>query len=369
MNLHDYDKIPPRFRNFVIKSGRATFHVEGEFEVDLTIADESPDAQFWFIDFRFLFSPTIGEPPEHLRFMIESKVNAALEKEGLAGCYNFLHELTLTHKITELRRQAVELSRGRWIDTLRVEPLRRALSIQYWVDRYGKDGPKSWIILGVHSGRRKDGHGDPESSSRISIRWFRDSKEVKDVDIPLDLTNLSAEALIRKVVDRHIFHILSKTHSNLRERPLFGNRELSLSFEKLEHGSKEMRLDVQLTQKDHLTVTIEPVTGRFALSPANRLTSQVEWKLNSQPKDPASNANEFIENLRCVTISEEVISRAVSGGWVHVKQPGFQQDDLRTIVPRDTLQLSWFRRHGWGQDWLIGFSASMSGDRWWLVQT
>lgn len=152
LNLNEYDNIPISFKNYVINSGRVTFKVPGEFELDLTIADEAPESQFWFIDFRFLFSPAVQEIPYALRFHIESRVNSVLLAEGLSGCYRVLHEITLTHKISEFRRQAFDLSRSKWIDGLKVEALNRSLSIQYWLDRYTKGGPKSWIIIGVHSG-------------------------------------------------------------------------------------------------------------------------------------------------------------------------------------------------------------------------
>lgn len=340
----------------------------GEFEVDLTIADEDPEKQFWFIDFRFLFAPASSELPERLRFMIESRVNAALEKDGLSGCYKFLHELVLTHKISEIRRQAIELSRGRWIETIQVEPLHRALSIQYWVDRYGRDGPRSWIILGVDSGRPKDGRFDPKATSRISLRWFRDSKEIKDHRISLELTTISAESILRTVISKHIFHILESTYNNIRTKPLFSNRQLSIHFKVPETEPADPELKVQLTRHSSINVTIEPVTGRFSFSPASKLATLAEWKLNSQSRNPAANASEFIENLRCITITEEIVNRALSAGWIPVKNPGFSREDLKPIVPRDTLHVSWFRRAGWKQDWIIVLSSGMSGERWWLIE-
>jgi mediator of RNA polymerase II transcription subunit 14 len=368
LNLHEYDRIPPQFKDFTIKSGRVTFRVPGEFEVDLTIADENPESQFWFIDFRFLFSPALSQLPDSLRYMIENRVNFTLEKDGLVGCYKCLHELVLTHKISELRRQAVELSRGRWIDTLQVEPLHRALSIQYWVDRYGKDGPKSWVIIGVHSGRRVDGRPNYNATSYISIRWFRDSKEVKDHKLELELTELSAESLLQSVISRHISYILESTYSILRTKSLFSSRELSISFQTAGTEPKEPELKVQLTRHDEILIIIEPITGRFAISPPSRLATQAESKLNNQTRDLATNAHEFIENLRCVTVSEEVISRALTVGWQLIRNPGLKQEELKPIVPRDTLQLSWFRMAGWGQEWVVVLSSGMSGERWWLIE-
>jgi mediator of RNA polymerase II transcription subunit 14 len=369
LNLHEYDKIPFQFRDYSIRSGRVTFKVPGEFEVDLTIADEDPEKQFWFIDFRFLFTPATSEIPEHLRYMIETRVNIILQRDGLAGCYKFLHELVLTHKISEIRRQAIELSRGKWIETLQVEPLHRALSIQYWLGRYGKDGPRSWIILGVDSGKRKNGLPDPRATSHISLRWFRDSKEIKDHNIPLELTTLSAEALFQAVITKHIFHILESIYKNLSTKPLFSDRQLSISFKESESEPKEPELRVQLTRQDNINITIESRTGCFAISPAFRLAMRTESHLNSLTKDPATVAHGFIENLRCIAVSEEIINRALSTGWEPLQNPGLKPEDLKPIIPRDTLQLSWFRRPGWSQGWFIVLSASMSGERWWLMET
>lgn len=368
LNLHDYDQIPYQFRNYKIKSGRVTFTVEGEFEIDLTIADEDPEKQFWFIDFRFLFTPSVSSLSDHMRYALESKVNAILEKDGLAGCYKFLHELTLTHKISELRRQAYELGRARWIDTLKVESLHRALSIQYWVDRYGKDGPKSWIILGVVSGKKKGAHHDDKATSRIGIRWFRDSKEVKDIEIPLELTTLSAEELLRSVISRHVSYILESMHRNLRTKPLFAKRDLALSFKKPTMPSEEPELQVQLTSQYQISVIVEFISGKFAICPASRLATQAENRLNGQTIDPATNGHEFIENLRCVLISEDTVSRAFTVGWLPVRNPRLPQDELKPFLPRDTLQLSWFRKPGWNPNWFLALSSGMSGERWWLIE-
>ncbi|KAL5346795.1 mediator complex subunit [Pseudogymnoascus australis] len=368
LNLHDYDKIPYHFRNYTIKSGRVTFRVEGEFEVDLTIADEDPDKQFWFIDFRFLFSPSPSALTDQMRYSLEAKVNTVLEKDGLAGCYKVLHDLTLTHKVSELRRQAYEIGRSRWIDSLMVEPLRRSLSIQYWVDRYGKDGPKSWIIIGVVSGKKKGAYHDEKETSQIGIRWFRDSKEVKDVEIPLELTILSVEGLLRSVITMHVSHMLESMYKSLRTKPLYANRDLALSFKKPTAAEQEPELHVQLTSQYRINVFVEYITGKFAISPSSRLTSQAEYRLNNQTVDPASNGHEYIENLHCVLISEDTVSRAYTVGWLPVRNPRLPQDELKPFLPRDTLQLSWFKKPGWDPNWYLALSSGMSGERWWLIE-
>ncbi|TAQ83323.1 hypothetical protein B7494_g8353 [Chlorociboria aeruginascens] len=368
LNLEEYDKTPLQFRDYTIKSGRVTFKVPGEFEIDLTVGEDDPESQFWFIDFRFLFSPSPSNIHPYLRFHVESKVNAVLLKDGLPGCYKILHEMTLNHKISEFRRQAFNLSRGKWIEGLKVEALQRSLGIQYWLDRYGRDGPKSWIILGIHSGRRKDGLPDPRATSRICIRWFRDSKEVKDADIHFDVDNLSIEQLLKTVIAKHISHILMSTYDKLLEKPLFANRELALSLSTSTDEPAESELKLQLTSSQNVTIRIEPITGRFVFEPASRIFYNSEYHLNNNSMDPASDAHNFLQNLRCTCITSEIITHGLSVGWLTVDNPGLKADELKPIFPKDRLQIIWFQRPGWDKKWFIAVSLSMSGERWWLIE-
>jgi mediator of RNA polymerase II transcription subunit 14 len=369
MNLHEYDNTPLQFKDYTIGSGRVTFRVAGEFELDLTIADEDPDKQFWFIDFRFLFSPTLPELTPYLRYHIESRVNAVLLTDGLPGCYKLLHEMVLTHKISECRRQASDLARGKWIEGLKVEPLNRALSIQYWLDRYGKKGPKSWIILGVHSGRRKDGRFDPKATSRLFIRWFRDGKEVKDADIPFDTVNISAEALLKTVIAKHINHILQTTYEKLQPRTLFSTGEMALTLSTSSGEPSESELKIQFAGQQYLSVMIEPITGKFILGPASLLSVRTEFALNSKSMDPANEAHGYIEMLRCEMAADEIITHGLSVGWIRIRKPDLKPEELKPVFPKDTLQVAWFRRTGWSKEWFVAVSLGMSGERWWLIET
>lgn len=355
--------------DYTIKSGRATFNVAGEFEVDLTIADEDPDTQFWFIDFRFQFSPSLSEVPPHVRAHIESRVNETLMKDGLTGCYKLLHGMVLTHKISEFRRQAAELARGKWIDGLKVEALNRALCIQYWSGKYGPKGFKSWIILGVHSGKRKVGRPHPGDTSRLFLRWFRDSKEVKDVDIPFDAVDISAESLLKATISKHVNHILTSMYEKLRTTPLYASQEAVISLSTSPTEPAESELKVQLTSNRHLSVRIEPITGRFILSPSSRLNIDSEFKLNEQCPDPAEKAHKIIEDLRAKSAMDEITFRSLSLGWNRVGNPGIKVDDLRSVVPKDTMQVLWLQRPGWVKNWYIAVSMSVSAERWWLIET
>jgi mediator of RNA polymerase II transcription subunit 14 len=368
LNLDDYDSIPSQFRNYTIKDGRVTFKVAGEFEVDLTVADENPESQYWFIDLRFLFNPSLSVLNPRIRNPINYRVDEILKQDGLAGCYKYLHEMILTHKISEFRRQAIDLARGRWAETLKVEALNRALSIQYWVDRFPKV-IKSWIILGVHSGRRKDGRPDPKATSRLSIRWFRDGKEVKDVDISFDSINISTESLLRTVIAKHVSHLMTALHETMRTKPLYVDRDLALTLSISPTEPAESELKIQLTSKQLLSIKMEPITGRFVFSPASGRISGHENALNNTCPSPATEGHTVLDRLRYALVTEDFESRGLTVGWIRTRNPGIRQDVLKERLHKDTMQVLWFRRQGWVKDWHLAVSLGMFGEHWQLFET
>ena len=366
LTLEEYEKIPYHFRSYSIQSGRVTFKVDGEFEVDLTIADEDSEKQFWFIDFRFSFSPAADELSDRLRLFLEDKVNEALATDGLAGCYRFLHGFTLTHQITEFTRQALELGRTRWVDSLKIERLNRAMSIQYWQSR-PLAGLKSWIILGTHSGSR--GPDDPTATSHLFLRWFRDSKEVKGFRIPLDSKNISAEKVLKMVIARHVEYILSSIHSKLSAFPRFSKREASLHLRISEDEPAASQLVMRLSRDNELIVKIDPVTGQFALSPSTRVIMVGERQLNTNGKDPVTEGHVILERTRCSHAMDELVRRGKSMGW-QTQQPSVKPDELKPFLNiRESFQTLWIRRSGWRAEWSVVVTMSLGGDKWWLVQT
>jgi mediator of RNA polymerase II transcription subunit 14 len=369
LTLYDYEKIPYHFKDYTIDSGRVTFKVKGEFEVDLTIADEDPEKQFWFIDFRFTFTPAPDELTDKTREYLETRVNTALATDSLAGCYRFLHGYTLTHKITEFTRQALELRSGDWADSLKVERLNGAMSIQYWQSR-PQSNLKSWIILGVHSGKEAGSVGDRASTSHLSLRWFRDSKELKDLDIPLDFDHISAETTLKTIIAHHVGYILSSIHSKLLDFPRFSKREASLRLTISKDDPSISQLVMSLSRDNDLTVRIDPVTGTIALSPLTRVTLQGERQLNTSGKDPAVEGHIILEKTRCFHAIDELINRGKNMGWL-VFQSGVKFDELKPFLnTREAFQTVWIRHVGWtGGDWSVLVTMSLGADKWWLVQT
>ncbi|KAM0215875.1 hypothetical protein ACHAPA_001693 [Fusarium lateritium] len=366
LNLEDFDKIPYHFRKYEIDSGRVTFKVDGEFEVDLTIADEDFEKQFWFIDFRLAFQPAASLIPDGMKGYLEGHLNDILSKDGLLGCYQFLHELVLTHKLNELKRQANRLSKGSWTGTLKVESLNRALAIQYWTTRTQPGSPKSWILVAVSSGRKINGQPDPKSSSRLTAKWYRDNKEVKDAEISFDTNNISAEALLKTVIGRHIDFLLGSIHSKLQSFPRFQNREAAMVLRASQDDPATSSLTMQVGYRDSASLLIAPTTGVFAVKPHSKFTIQHEHLLNNG-KNPAEDGATCLENVRCGVMEDELSRRGSTTGWSIKKNP-LNKDELRSFVStREWTKTIWLQRAGWEPNWFVMVLLSPSGDVWWLL--
>lgn len=382
LNLEDYDKIPPQFKDYSIDNGRVTFKVKGEFEVDLTIADDDFDKQWWFLDFRFTFSPAPQELTDRLRFFVEQKVNDILEKDGLKACYEFLHEFVLTHKINELRRQALALSHGLWIDSLRIEPLNRAISIQYWTNRLaGRGGArngsapnaaKSWFIIGVNSGKTPAPNalfGTP-STSYLTLRWFRDGKEVTDEDLSLNTEEISAENLLKRIIALHTKHILTSIHAKLLSKPRYANRQASVALDLSQDDPSESSLAVQITHSETLTVRINAITGFFFLGPVSTYISRAESQLNHRSRDSVEDGFTEIESIRRMCTFDEIVRRGRGVGWIVCGQP-VEPEEIKKIHPsKESHQELWIKVAEWGRGaWAVVVSLSLAGDAWWLIET
>jgi mediator of RNA polymerase II transcription subunit 14 len=353
LNLEDFDKIPYPFRKYEIDSGRVTFRVPGEFE-------------FWFIDFRFAFRPAASSIPEGLKNYLESHVNDILSKDGLLGCYLFLHELVLTHKLNELKRQANQMSRGSWTGTLKVESLNRALAIQYWTSRTQPGSPKSWVLVAVSSGRKANGQPDPKSPSHLTAKWYRDNKEVKDEKIAFDTDNLSADALMKTVIGRHIDFLLGSVHSKLLSFPRFQNRQAAMVLRSSQDDPAASSLAMRVGFKDSATLLIEPTTGVFAVKPHSRFTWSSESQLNNG-KNPAEDGAACLENVRCAVMEDELSRRGSTTGW-SIKRSPLNKDELRSFTnTREWTRTIWLHRAGWEPNWFVMVLLSPSGDVWWLV--
>lgn len=338
-----------------------------EFEVDLSIAEEDPASQLYFIDFRFQFSPSSSEiPAGRLRDELEGKANDVLKRDGLHGCYDFMHDLVLTHKISILKQQAGEMARRHWSENIKVDAVHRSLVIQYWVSR---PGGKSWVEIGIKKGRRRT--DAPWSSDGgapyIALRWMRYGKEVLDQKLMLALDVLSMDALLKQVIAAHTNHVLRKIKDKLREGKLYSKKALLLSHKLSNSEPAACALSLQLTKSKTITIALEPISGTFAIIPASQANIRAERDLNNL-RHPAAEASSRIATLRCVVAQEEVELCAKCMAWESLNTINPSVETMRAFFPRDTLRIGFFRVTSWSTNWVLAFTASMNGDFWWIVE-
>ena len=365
MNLHE--TIPPPLRKFSIASGRATFHVPEEFDLELSIADQDPSSQFYFIDLRLAFSPAPAKLPSgRLRDEIEGRANDILKREGLTGCFDFLHNLILTHKLSILRSQAFEMARGQWSDHLKVEAVHRSLVVQYWPC---KPGGKNWIELGIKcrtkstASRNQASHEIPH----IALRWFRSGREVSDTQFKVETGNLSLQRILKQVIAAHTNSILQTINAKVGEGLLYSERLLKLKLVESAADSRDASLLIQLAPSRAAKLVQEPVTGMFALLPASSLYYCAEREMNTL-SNPATKADSQLAHLRSIISQQEVEFYAHGVGWEELKSLYREPEMMRRLFPVDTQKITFYRRSTWGSDWALAFTTSMMGDFWWIVK-
>lgn len=358
------EELPFHFSNFSIANGRATFLVPHEFEVDLSVADEDPSSPFYFIDVRFLFHPTPNLSDEGLRGALEERINFEMSTTGPEGCYELLHNFVLTHKINTLRNQANTLLKEKWFDCLSIELRKRVLIIQYWS---GLPGPKSWLEIGVSTGKATSTRLRP-ATPQIDVRWFRRSREVDD-SVFIDWQDISAETVLATITARHI----SRTLTNIRDRMLALADETSKLTVVL-NTSVSIPDDCSLSLslpglRSPLTVRVAGVTGRWSLGPASSFTARTERMLNAGPNaDPVS----ALTQLLCSLVQDRVSIASDLAGWKTVPKQALvplPPASVTRLFGSGVISRSIFRcSAGWGESWALIATFGLAGEKWWATR-
>ncbi|KAJ5496375.1 Mediator complex subunit Med14 [Penicillium fimorum] len=359
-----HDSVPAPLRNYQVHDGRVTFTISGEFELDLSVAEESKESQFFFVDIRFLFSPSSPIPKGRIFNELDAKINDLLRDDGLMGCFQFLHGLVLTNKINILFKQAVDLSRGLWADALRIELLHRTLVVQYWPQR---SGPKSWLEIGVTSGHRGGIPSDPKPGiSQLGFRWMRDGQQVNSDAIRFNSGDLSMELILRSVIALHTSHLLSAAFTTLKKHILFSNHTLSLQASLSPTEPGDCRLDVQLTASRSLRVSIEPMSGSITLCETPHVLERPDGDRGLY-KSSIEEILSRVARLRCITAVDEIDSGTKALGLEPLNQRVLGLDP-RKLFPPGVMRTAFFTHRLWNRHWVAAATSSMDGDRWWLVQ-
>ena len=365
IRLHLHEGLPPYLQNYTIHDGKVTFIVHHEFEVDLIIADDDPSSQFWFVDFRLLFSSIREVPAGKFEASIEQRVNSALLTHGLVGCFEVLHELCLTAKISTLRQQALALSGATWAGSLKVEQLNRSIVVQYWSNRPGK---RSWIQIGVRRGKQSL-HQERSSywPSTLAMKWMMDGRETPFLS-SLNLTQTDAEPLLRRVIAQHISARLAglKQAIELFSKPLAVTSHLHLSKSDVESSGCSLRFTPR--SRRNAAILIESISGKFVLQPPTSTASIFEADLNAYELQD-SRASFIVEQWFASEALRKLVADAQSGGWIVEDVPGTDRDTLKRHFLSQATKLVFLRKPYWrSSDWYIALAMNSTSETAWVAR-
>lgn len=357
------DDLPSQLHSFHVHDGRATFTVPNEFELDVSVLDESVDSQFRMVDFRFAFLP-IPHIPESLHSEIERYANANIDRDGLRGCYEFLHEMTLSYKLAEFHKQAVELSRNQWSGNIRVEFIRRNLIVQYWSER---QVGKSWIEVGISSGRERTNVSSPDPQPFLEIKWMRQGKRVESLQLLLNDSVLCFEDILRQVIAQHSTNILDSIYDKLMLTTLFAEAELSLEQDISYEEPEECSLMMQIGRTSHLRLKVDPVTGLLVMSPVTERSERLQYEVN-RIQGVADEVVSKLLNFRCSIMEAAVLAGLQGTTWEVLRAFKFSQTEVKALFGGPVVRINMFRQPRWGLNYALAVTHSQNGDHWWLLQ-
>ncbi|OMP86041.1 Mediator of RNA polymerase II transcription subunit 14 [Diplodia seriata] len=361
INLHE--ELPRHMKDWSIASGRATFRVPSEFELDVSIADEDPTSSFFIVDVRFLFTPKPEVPDAWFREWVEPQANIVLANSGLSGIYDWLHGFVLTHKLTTLKMQAYELAQTSWANSIHVQQVHRSLTVQYWT---GTSGAKSWIEIGISSGKSKDGKVSWRGPSppQLSLRWTRKGVPVENIPITIDWTELSLENILKAIVALHISFILESIRNQLST---LSEKRSGLLMENVTSTAEpaDCFLHLQPGRMSKATeVRIDPVSGGLSLRPATPLSLHLERDV----RDIATDAASKIETLICNDLRNRVDKEANNVGWIKPLHINIRPEVTSASVQQKVVAQSFYRCQNWQSRWVLGLTVNLDGENWWLVE-
>lgn len=371
-------ELPPEYRDYEIVDGRVRFRVGGAYEVDLGVADDSVDARFFLVDFRFAFEGAAATLPVHVRAELEARVNQMLADRPMVAVLHWLLRFANNYKLAALNDELLRLERKTWAGVLShtFYADRSLLVVQYW--RGAGSRPRSLLEIGL------------QKSHFLGVRWTR---EGRTVPYPLESGGLeSMEALLADVTARHVRWIVSSVYRGLR-RELYGDKEdqqeeeeeTDDEYDDNDTNKKDgdgptqsivtrlgpAKFALQLTPSRHTVFTVDPLTGRVVLQNATQLVMSAERGLN-ESQDLVSQGPALLAQLRFMSTKDEIEMKAGAAGWVAKSSVQLSNDDMRKYFGAGASVRLVFalRRPEWPLSWflVVAVTSAVTPPLWFLSQ-
>lgn len=347
------EKLPPLYRNYAIHDGRVTFTVLGSFHASFSVADDSVDARFFFVDFHFDFG---GAPKVDPGFFLsfEAIVNKKLAAESLRAVLNWILRYCSLCKLILYEEQFKKMKKGLWSGLIKRKNSSASLclTIEYWIHKPGcfelKIGLKpdgtilaKWLIDGVN-------HGIPNEALKAllgsagtapNVERALQMIQVKHVFLKLNvLFELSFGKGFSNSSDEYPLQTYSSDHRWIR---------------KLDSA----RLLIQLGPTRTTELTINPSTGFYVFCGNNPAFVLAAQALNVI--DNALEALPILERLRCAAMQDTIATRAEAAGWICRIGTRLRSEDVAKFKANVKVTLM-LRLPEWTGGWfvLVGIGAN-----------
>jgi mediator of RNA polymerase II transcription subunit 14 len=353
-----HESLPLHMQQYHVHDGRATFDLQHEMEVDLSVLEDSPTSPFRVVDFRFTYSPS-PRISELKRQEIEFIANSEIDRSGLQGCYDFFHNLALTTKIAEFYNQALDLSRNQWSGYLFPEIPRRDLVVEYW---RGRDVKKSWIEISIHSGQNAQGQSHPF----LAARWFREGIEAKELDLQIDPAVISFDSVLLQVLAQHTYHALDAAYQKLILSGVFARGGLSVELSGSMFEPQDCVLEVQMTANTRIALAIDPVTGSIIVSPASEKANRLQMELNRSRLKVEDLVTRLL-NFRCALVEESILNAVKTSSWQRLDTFKPTTNDIKTLFHVPMVRANFFRLSTWSNRYLVAVTSNTIFDQIWIL--
>lgn len=363
--LHE-NELPYHMSEYDVGNGRVTFKTPGEFELDLACLDEDPEKSPWyFIDFRFDFSPAPKTFGVQTRSHLETQINAAATSRGLQGCYDFCHNFVLDYKIIEVESQAYDLLRKQWFESVKIQRMRRNIIIEYWISATGK---RSWIELGILSGKNGGTTYRP-SAPKLALTWHMAGELMPADDIKIEDRTVNVEDILLQVVRKHTSMRLRQLATEFQARASQSGI-LQVAYEESTAKDETDAIVISSCGVEHATGTVLRIsfgsyTGKWILQPVTPFARV------AKALDEVSDSAAFLplELQVCSVLQETAHHCAELRSWRKL-------NDLRNMTQRqfkeqfaEFVVLSFWKPDAcWNDTWAIALSTTSKHHSWWVAR-
>lgn len=435
--LHDLDillsirlalteKLPPKFSHYKIADGRVTFFVENCYQVQVGIADDSVDARFFLVDFKFDF-PGAFRPSELTKARLESAANDILAKRGLEALFETLLTFTQNYKLSTYHLKVLELSNSIYSGLIssKFYPDKSLVTINYWLHPKTRTS-RNFINIGIL-----------KQDKQIGISWIRDGQLVLNHNVEFGHPGCSVKQLLQDITSCHVQHIVTNVFNSLARYIELGNasqsnahnsndsnndnssssnqqRSIYLqppnSYESMNSPQSQSpsaqtastpntpasdlqgpnsenyyssdvygyeivslispeKIKIMLTGTKFTIFSVDRLTGKTFLTNPNKLIASFEAIIN-EVYGRTNAIAELLIKLRLSSIQDEICSKAKATGLIAKTNMPIHSSVVRTKFPPHTRIIFCLRDSSWPAKWFLLVSLNTNGiPKWWISQT